>query len=57
MNFDMGPYAGVIWPAYGISAAALVGITAWSVMAYRAAKAKLAALAPRAAQPRHETKA
>ena len=44
MNFDMGPYAFNIWMAYGISAVALAGITVWSAAAYRAAKAKLAAL-------------
>jgi heme exporter protein CcmD len=44
MNFDLGQYAGIIWTAYAISAAALGGVTLWSVLAYRAAKAKLAAL-------------
>ena len=41
MNFDMGPYAFNIWSAYGVSAAALIGMTVWSVAAYRAAKVKL----------------
>jgi heme exporter protein D len=44
MNFDMGAYAVYIWPAYGISALALIGATWWSVAAWRRAKAKLAAL-------------
>ncbi len=44
MNFDMGPYGAYIWPAYGISAVALIGITVWSVAAYVRAKAKLAKL-------------
>jgi heme exporter protein CcmD len=44
MNFDMGAYAAYIWPAYGVSAAAIVGATVWTVAAWRKAKAKLAAL-------------
>ena len=32
MNFDMGPYGAFIWPAYGVSALALAGITLWSWM-------------------------
>jgi heme exporter protein D len=44
MNFDMGSYGAYIWPAYGISALALIGVTLWSVSAWRRAKAKLAAL-------------
>ncbi len=44
MNFDMGPYGAYIWPAYGISAVALIGITVWAVAAYARAKAKLAKL-------------
>lgn len=56
MNFDMGPYGAYIWPAYGISAVALTGITVWAVAAYARAKAKLAQLEPRAAQPRKENR-
>ena len=41
MNFDLGPYGVYIWPAYGVSAAALIGITLWSVMAWARAKAAL----------------
>jgi heme exporter protein CcmD len=44
MNFDMGPYGVYIWPAYAISAAALIGVTVWALVAYARAKAKLRAL-------------
>ena len=44
MNFDMGAYGAYIWPAYGISALALIGATLWAVAGWRRAKAKLAAL-------------
>lgn len=44
MNFDMGAYGIYIWPAYGISALAILGAVAWSLSAWRRAKAKLAAL-------------
>lgn len=44
MNFDMSPYGAYIWPAYGISALALIGITLWSWARWRRAKAKLMAL-------------
>lgn len=47
MNFDMGAYAAYIWPAYAISAAALVGLTVWAVVSWRRAKARLAALEKR----------
>ena len=47
MNFDMGPYGAYIWPAYAISALALIGLTVWTVTAWRRAKAKLAALETR----------
>ena len=47
MNFDMGPYATYIWPAYAISAAALLGLVIWAAAAWRRAKAKLAALEKR----------
>ena len=56
MNFDMGQYGAYIWPAYAISALALGGVTVWALAAYARAKARLKALEPRAAQPRHETK-
>ena len=44
MNFDLGPYGAYIWPAYAISALALVGITLWSVLGWLRAKATLAKL-------------
>ncbi len=44
MNFDMGAYAAYIWPAYGVSAVAVIGATVWTVAGWRRAKAKLAAL-------------
>jgi heme exporter protein D len=44
MMFDLGPYAAYIWPAYALSALALGGITLWTVIASRRAKAKLAVL-------------
>jgi len=44
MNFDMGPYSVYIWPAYGVSALVLTGATAWTLLAWRRAKARLAAL-------------
>jgi heme exporter protein CcmD len=44
MNFDMGAYSVYIWPAYGISALALIGVTLWTVLAWRRAKVRLAAL-------------
>ena len=44
MNFDLGPYGVYIWPAYGISAVALIGITLWSVIGWYKAKTALAKL-------------
>jgi heme exporter protein CcmD len=44
MNFDMGAYGAYIWPAYGISAAALIGITVWALAAHIRARTKLKAL-------------
>jgi heme exporter protein CcmD len=51
MNFDMGAYAVYIWPALGISALALAGVTLWTLCAWWRAKAKLAALEKRPSQP------
>jgi heme exporter protein D len=51
MNFDMGTYAVYIWPAYGVSALALAGITLRTLAAWRRAKARLAALEARSTQP------
>src|SRR5579863_19817 len=47
MNFDMGAYGVYIWPAYGISALAILGAIVWTLAAWRRAKAKLAALEKR----------
>lgn len=44
MNFDMSPYGAFIWPAYAVSALALSITTLWTVVAWRQAKARLAAL-------------
>jgi heme exporter protein D len=44
MNFDMSPYGAFIWPAYGVSAVLLGGLTLWTLARWRTAKAKLAAL-------------
>lgn len=40
----MGGYGAFIWPAYGVSALALIGIAWQSWAAWRAAKKKLDAL-------------
>ena len=47
MNFDMGLYSVYIWPAYGISAGLLIGVTVWTLVAWHRAKARLAALEKR----------
>ena len=44
MIFDLGPYSEFIWPAYAISAAGIIGATLWTLLAWRKAKARLAAL-------------
>jgi heme exporter protein CcmD len=44
MNFDLSPYGGFIWPAYIVSALALGGLTLWTTLRWRAAKARLAML-------------
>jgi heme exporter protein CcmD len=44
MNFDMSPYGAFIWPAYGLTILALGGLTLWTVLQWRAAKARLASL-------------
>jgi heme exporter protein D len=44
MHFDMSPYGAYIWPAYAVSAAAIIGLTLWALAAWRRAKTKLAAL-------------
>ena len=35
--FNMGGYAGYIWPAYGVSALVLIGLIVQSLAAYRRA--------------------
>jgi heme exporter protein D len=42
--FAMGGYAAFVWPAYGISAAALVTMVWQSLAAWRAARKRLEAL-------------
>jgi heme exporter protein CcmD len=44
MTFDLGPYASYIWPAYAVSALGLGIATLWTLLAWRRAKARLAAL-------------
>jgi heme exporter protein D len=41
MNFDMSPYGAFIWPAYGLSALVLGGLTLWTLARWRAARSKL----------------
>ena len=41
MSFDMAPYGAYIWPAYAISAIALIGITVWALAGYARARARL----------------
>jgi heme exporter protein CcmD len=52
MNFDMGTYSVYIWPAYAVSALVLIGATLWTVLGWRRAKARLAALEKRGSDPR-----
>lgn len=42
--FNMGGYASYIWPAYGISALVLIGLTIQSLAAYRRAAQEVANL-------------
>jgi len=39
-----GGFGAYVWPAYGISALALILLGLWTVTGYRKSKAKLAAL-------------
>jgi heme exporter protein D len=41
---DMGGYAVWVWSAYGISAASLIGLFAWSLRTWRAREKEFAAL-------------
>jgi len=40
----MGGYAAFVWPAYGITAAVILGLIIWAVHAYRAARSRVVAL-------------
>jgi heme exporter protein CcmD len=51
MNFEMGTYSVYIWPAYAVSALVLIGATLWTVLGWRRAKARLAALEKRGTGP------
>ena len=42
--FAMGGYGAFIWPAYGVSALAIGGAIIWTLVSWRRAKARLAAL-------------
>ena len=44
--FEMGGYAGFIWPAYGAVTVVLVGLMVFSRRALKAAETELAALDP-----------
>jgi heme exporter protein D len=41
LDFDMGAYAAYVWPAWGISAVVLVGLTVRSALVSRRWKAEL----------------
>ena len=43
-SMNLGMYSVYIWPAYGISALVLIGAAVWTLLAWRRAKARLAAL-------------
>ena len=47
MNFDMGPYGVYIWPAYGVSAVAILGAIVWTLTSWRRWEQNLAALGQR----------
>lgn len=42
--FNMGGYAGYIWPAYGVSALVLIGLIVQSLVAYRTASREVESL-------------
>jgi heme exporter protein D len=42
--FDMGGYAGYVWPAYGVAAVILGGMVAASLIGSKARRAQLALL-------------
>jgi heme exporter protein CcmD len=39
--FDLGPYSDFIWPSYVVTAAALGGLTLWTLAGWRRAKRRL----------------
>jgi heme exporter protein D len=41
--FEMGGYAGYVWPAYGVAALVLIGLGWTSIAAYRRTKRALEA--------------
>ena len=45
---NMGGYAAFVWPAYAASGLGLLIATAWTLMSWRNAKARLAALEKKA---------
>lgn len=45
--FNLGPYSDFIWPAYAVSGLALGAITAWTLIAWRREKRRLAELGGR----------
>lgn len=45
--FDMGGYAGYVWPAYGLAAVILIGLCVLSLRGLRAQERRLAQLEAR----------
>lgn len=41
---EMGGYGAFVWPAYGVTAAVMIGIALWAWRAQRAARARVARL-------------
>jgi heme exporter protein D len=48
----MGGYARFVWPAYGLAAAVLLGMTVWTLGSYRRRQKELAQLQREAPEPR-----
>jgi heme exporter protein D len=46
----MGGYAAFVWPAYGVSVLAIGALIVWTILDYRSARRRLAAL--EAGEPR-----
>jgi len=49
---DMGGYAATVWPAYGVTAAILIGLLVQSLRALTRRKAELAVLEAQRERPR-----